>query len=140
MSNTSGRTLSIPIGHAPVAGDPPGLNGVVQSRHGERGIQGLVPVLGDLCARRLNLAQFVRAARKELGLLPVPIPLIAETGMGHALWGSLELSVVPVVAGVRGQLPLLDCAATGPGQTAALVVAGAAPLLSGSRARGDRLG
>src|SRR5438445_5633482 len=140
MSNTNGRTLSIPIGHAPVAGDPPRLNSVVESGHAERGIQGLVPVLGDLCARRLNLTQFVRAARKELGLLPVPIPLMAETGMGHALWRSLELSVVPVLAGVGGHLHLLDSAATGPGQAADLVEAAAGQLLSAGRERDDRLG
>src|SRR5947207_9876803 len=89
------RTLRVPIGHAPVLGDPPGLNAVVQPRHAECFIEGLVPVLGDLCARRLDLTDLVRAARLELRFVSVPIPLIGKTGMGHMPWGSLELSLVP---------------------------------------------
>src|SRR5919197_5629153 len=75
-SNTNGRTLSIPIGHAPVPRDSPGLNGVVQPRHAECFIERLVPVLGDLCSRRLHLTDVVRAARLNLGFLSVPVPLI----------------------------------------------------------------
>src|SRR4029077_18261447 len=80
-ANAIGRTLRVPIGHAPVRGDPPGLHAVVQPRHAEGFIEGLVPELGDLFARRLNLTDLVRAARQELRLFSVPIPLIAETGM-----------------------------------------------------------
>src|SRR6185436_2746303 len=43
ISNTNGRTLSVPIGDAPVARDFPGLYGVVQPRHAERFIKRLVP-------------------------------------------------------------------------------------------------
>src|SRR5688500_1186824 len=95
MSNTNGRTLSEPIVHAPIAGDPPRLNAVVQPRHSEGRIDRHVPEPGDLGSRRLNLAQFVGAARKELGLFSVPVPLIAEPGMRHAMGRSLDLGVVP---------------------------------------------
>src|SRR5262245_60199252 len=116
MSITNPRTLSMPIGHAPVARDFPGLNGVVQPRHAERFIERLVPVLGDLFSRRLHRTQFVRAARLELGFPSVPIPLITEPSVRHSLRRSLDLSVVPVLAAVGGHLHLLDGVATCPGQ------------------------
>src|ERR1700682_3134086 len=94
------RTLRVPIGHAPFLGDPPGLNAVVQPRHAECFIEGLVPELGDLGWGRLNLADLVRPARLELGFVAVPIPLIRKTGMGHSLWRSPELSLVPFLAAV----------------------------------------
>src|SRR6476660_5002245 len=79
-ANAIGRTLlRVPIGHAPVRGDPPGLHAVVQPRHAECFIEGLVPELGDLFARRLNLTDLVRAARQELRFVSVPIPLISKT-------------------------------------------------------------
>src|SRR6185503_18628953 len=74
-ANAIGRILRVPIGHAPVPGDPPGLNAVVQPRHVECFIERLVPVLGDLFARRLNLTDLVGAARQQLGLVSVPVPL-----------------------------------------------------------------
>src|SRR3954466_14852619 len=83
-ANANGSNLRVPIGHAPVSRDPPRLHAVVQARHAERGIVGLVPVLGDLFTRRLNLADLVGAARQEFGLVAVPIPLIGETGVRHA--------------------------------------------------------
>src|SRR5262245_30912133 len=112
MSIMNGRTLSMPIGHAPVARDSPGLNGVVQPGHAERFIKRLVPVLRDLCSRRLHLTDFVRAPRLDLGLLSVPIPLVTEPGMRHARRSSLDLGVVPVLAAVGGDFHLLDRAAT----------------------------
>src|SRR4030095_9942037 len=118
MSNTNGRTLSIPIVHAPITSDPPRLNAVVQTRHAECGIEGLVPVLGDLCSRRLYLTDFVRATRLELGLLSVPIPHIAEPRMFHSIRSPFDLGIVPALAAVGGHLDLLDRAATGPGQAA----------------------
>src|SRR5688500_18611856 len=108
MSNATARTLSKPIGHAPIAGDPPWLNAVVQTRHAERRIEGLVPVLRDLCARRLNLTDFVRAARLELRLLSVPIPHVAKPRVRHALRSPLDLGGGPALAAVRGHLHLLD--------------------------------
>src|SRR5215510_10273390 len=95
MNSSNGRTLSKPIRHAPVSGDLPRLNRVVQSRYAECGIQGLVPVFRDLCARRLNLTDFVGAARLNLGLLPVPIPHVTEPAMRHALRDALDLGIFP---------------------------------------------
>src|SRR6185295_12213214 len=137
-ANAIGSNLRVPIGHAPVPGDPPGLHAVVQPRHAECFIEGLVPELGDLFARRLNLTDLVRAARQEFRLLAVPMPLIAETGMGHTLWRSLELSLVPFLAAVGGHFHLLDGAATGPGQAADLVETFTGQLLPARRERDDR--
>src|SRR5262245_48346594 len=139
-ANAMETTLRVPIGHAPVPGDPPGLNAVVQSRHAECFIEGLVPELGDLCARRLNLTDLVRAARLELRFVAVPIPLIGKTGVGHTLRRSLELGLVPFLAAVGRHFHQLDRAATGPGQAADLVEALAGQLLRARRERDDRLG
>src|SRR4029077_7487088 len=139
-ANAIRKTLRVPIGHAPVLGDPPRLNAVVQPRHAECFIKGLVPVLGDLCARRLRLTDLVRAARLELRFVPVPFQLIAKTGMGHALWRSPELSLVPFLAAVGRHFHQLDRAATGPGQAADLVETLAGQLLGARRERDDRLG
>src|SRR3954447_9577251 len=115
------KSLRVPIGHAPVPGDRPGLNAVVQAGHAECFIEGLVPELRDLCARRLYLTDLVGAARLELRFVSVPIPLIGKTGMPHTLWRSLELSLVPFLAAVGRHFHQLDGAATGPGQAADLV-------------------
>src|SRR5262245_57846192 len=80
ISNASESTLSIAIRYAPIAGDLPRLNAVVETRHAECLVERLVPVLGDLCPGWLNLTDFVCAARLELRLLPVPIPHVAEPG------------------------------------------------------------
>src|SRR5438067_8478228 len=134
------KTLRVSIGHAPVLVDPPGLNTIDQPLHAQRFIEGLVPVRGDLCARRLNLTDLVSAARLELRFVSVPIPLIGKTGMGHTLWRSLELSLVPFLAAVGRHFHQLDRAATGPGQAADLVETLAGQLLSARRERDDRLG
>src|SRR5204863_367516 len=97
-------------------------------------------MFGDLCSRRLNLTQFVRAARLNLGLLPVPIPRVTEAGMGHAIRDPLDLGVVPVPAAVGGHLHLLNGSATGPGQAANLVESAARQLVSGGRESDDRFG
>src|SRR5881409_2787470 len=129
------KTLRVPIGHAPVPRDGPRLNAVVQPRHAECFIEGLVPELGDLCARRLNLTDLVRAARLELRFVSVPIPLIRKTGKGHTLWRSPELSLVPLLAAVGRHFHLLDGAATGPGQAADLVETLTGQLLCARRER-----
>src|SRR4029077_20105565 len=94
-ANAPRRRLREHIGHDPVPADPPGLNAVVQTRDGECGSVGFVPVLGELLACRVNLTDIVRAARQDLRPVAVPVPLIAETCMGHPLWCSLELNLVP---------------------------------------------
>src|SRR5688572_15189615 len=120
-ANTIGRTLRVAIGHAPVGGNPPGLNAVVQPRHAERGIERLVPVFGDLFSRRLDLADLVSTARKDLGLVSVPVPLMSESRMRHALRCPLDLGDVPALAAVGGDFHLANGAATGPGQASDLV-------------------
>src|SRR5262245_18498039 len=65
-THANGRVLREPIGHAPIARDVPRLRTVVLPGHGERLIVGLVPVLRDLLARRLDRPQFVGAARQDL--------------------------------------------------------------------------
>src|SRR6187551_3714822 len=87
-TSANGMALSVPIGHAPITRNSPRLNAVVQPGHRERGIQRLVPVLGELCARRLRLTDFVRAARHDLGLASVPVPHEAEARVRHPLWCS----------------------------------------------------
>src|SRR5712691_5010693 len=97
-------------------------------------------MLGDLCSRRLNLTQFVRAARLELGLLSVPIPLMTEPGMRHAMRSPLNLGVVPTPATVGGHFHLANGSATGPGQAVDLVESSARQLLSPGRESDDRFG
>src|SRR4029434_9115146 len=99
-----------------------------------------IPVLGDLCSRRLSLTQFIRAARLNLGLLSVPIPRGTEPGMRHAMSDPLDLGVVPAPATVGGHLHLLDGSATGPREAANLVESAARQLVSGRRESDDRLG
>src|SRR5207248_8302685 len=102
-------------------------------------IEGLVPVLGDLLARRLRLADLVDAARHDLRLVAVPLPRVGEQAMGHPLRRSLELRLGPFLAAVGGDLYLLDGAAAGPGQATDCVEALAwQPLFTG-RDRDDGL-
>src|SRR5215468_9577055 len=137
--NATGRTLREAIGHASILRDLPWLHRVIEPRHGERLIEGLVPVPGDLLARRLGLANLVDAARHDLGLVAVPIPRVSEQAKGHPLRRSLELRLVPFLAAVGGDLYLLDGDAAGPGQATDFVEALAwQPLFTG-RERDDRL-
>src|SRR5499427_1950643 len=137
--NAIGRTLREAIGHPPVLRDPPWLHRVVQPRHAECLIEGLVPVLGDLLARRLRLADLVDAARHDLGLVAVPLPRVGEQAKGHPLRRSLELRLVPFLAAVGGDLYLLDGAAAGPGQATDFIEALARQPLFTGRERDDRL-
>ena len=52
--------------------------------------------------RRLHLAQFVRAARQQRALFPVPPPVEAKAGMRHAIGGRPQLSVLPFLSAVGG--------------------------------------
>src|SRR5215467_14518262 len=133
-------SLSEPIGHAPVLGDPPRHDAVVQPRHPVISFKRHVPVLGDLLSRRLLLPDLVGAARKNLGLVSIPIPLIAKPGVRHTLWGPLELGAVPLPPAIGGYLHGTNGAPAGPGQPADLVESGAGQLLSAGRVRDDRLG
>ena len=70
---------------------------------------------------------------------PSQFHVMAETGMGHALWRPLDLGFVPALAAVGGHFHQLDRAAAGPRQAADLVEAAAGKLLSARRERDDRL-
>src|SRR4030095_4563178 len=139
ISNATAKTLSEAIGDAPVAGDLPRLNAVVETLHAEGLVVGLIPVFRDLFSRRLNLADFVRAARQDLGLFAVPIPHQSKPRVRHALRRSLELGLLPLLAAVGGNLHQLDRAATGPCEAADLIEAFTGQLLSGGRERDDGL-
>src|SRR6516165_204803 len=139
-SSTITTSLSEPIRHTPVLGDPPRHNAVVQPRHSVISIKRHVPVLGDLLSRRLHLPDLVDAARKNLGLVSIPIPLIAEPGVRHALCSRLDLGGVPLPPAIGGDLDSTDGAPAGPRQPADLVESAAGQLLSAGRVRDDRLG
>src|ERR1700682_4448397 len=120
-SSTIATSLSEPIGHAPIRGDFPRHNAVVEPRHSVISIKRHVPVLGDLLSHRLHLPDLVGAARKNLGLVSIPIPLIAESGVRHALWCPLDLGGVPLPPAIGGYLHGTDGTPAGPGQAADLV-------------------
>src|SRR5215467_3316682 len=95
-------SLSEPIGHAPVSRDLPGHHAVIQPGHSVVTIKRHVPVLGDLLSRRLLLPDLVGAAGNNLGLVSIPIPLIAKPGLRHALCSPLELGAVPLPPAIGG--------------------------------------
>src|SRR5688572_8416320 len=135
-----GASLSVEaIGDAPIAGDVPRHDGVVQTRDAERLVERFVEVLGDLGARRLHRPEFVRAARHDDGLRTVPVPGKAEAGERHALSRAFDLRHLPALAVVGRHLDLADGAASGPGQPADLVEAAAAQLLAAGGVGDHRL-
>src|SRR5262249_39655477 len=103
MSKTAANTLSDRIVNAPIARDPPGLNRIVIPWHVEIVfvICWHVEELGDLGSRRLNLTDFVCAPRKDFGFRAVPIPVVGEFGVRHAIGRSPNLGGLPALAGVR---------------------------------------
>src|SRR6516162_3546627 len=133
-------SLSEPIGHAPVLGDLPGHNAVVEPGHSVISLHRHVPPLGDLLSQRLHLPDLVGGARKNLGRVSIPSPRIAEPDVRHALWCRLELGEVPLLPAVGGYLHGTNGAPAGPGQPADLVESAAGQLLSAGRVRDDRLG
>src|SRR5262249_46417282 len=136
-SKTTERTLSNRIVNASIARDPPRLNGIVVAWHVERVIVlRHVEELGDLRSRRLNLTDFVCAPRKDLGFGAVPIPVVGEFGVRHAIGRSPNLGGFPVLASVSGYFHLANGAPTGPSQAPYLVESAAGQLLS-SRRIGD---
>src|SRR6202163_425864 len=135
-SNRIAASLSEPIGHLPVLGDLPRHDAVVYPRHVPNR---LVPELGDLLQRQLLLPDLVGAARKKVGLVSIPIPLISEPDVRHALWGHLELGGVPLLPAIGGDLHGLDGAAAGPSQPGDLVGSLAGQLLCAGRVGDDRL-
>src|SRR5690349_17998228 len=92
-SSRIAASLSEPIGHLPVLGDLPGHDAVVEPGHVPNR---LVKELGDLLQRRLLLPDLVGGAGKDLRLVSIPIPLISEPDVRHALWSHLEHGGVPL--------------------------------------------
>src|ERR1700684_3085165 len=76
------RNLGKPIVNAPVARDRPRLNGIVGPSNPDS-FNGFVPVFRHVGPRRLNRAQFVRAARHQRTLFSVPPPVVAESSVRH---------------------------------------------------------
>src|SRR5262245_1282740 len=133
-------SLSEPIRHAPVLGDLPGHDAVVEPGHAVIALRRHVPPLGDLLSQRLHLPDLVGGTRKNLGRVAIPGPLIAKPHVRHALRSVLELGAVPLLPAIGGDLDGLDGASAGPGQPADLVEAFAGQLLSAGRVCDDRLG
>src|SRR5215831_183694 len=129
-------SLSEPIGHAPVLGDLPRHNAVVEPGHVP---DRLIKELGDLLQCRLLLPDLVGAAGKNFVLVSIPIPLISEPDVRHALWSHLELGGVHLLPAIGGDLPGLDGAAAGLGQPGDLVGSLAGQLLCAGRVGDDRL-
>src|SRR5262249_14407532 len=127
--------LSEPIGHLPVLGDPPRHDAVVEPRHSVVPLERHVMILGDLLSRRLHLPDLVGGARKNLGLVSIPSPLIGEPDVRHALWSPLELGDVPLLPAVGGDFHGTNGAPAGPGQPGDLVESAAGELLCAGRIR-----
>src|SRR5262245_26960057 len=132
-------SLSEPIGHAPVPGDLPGHDAVVEPGHSVISLHRHVPPLGDLLSQRLHLPDLVGGARKNLGRASIPSPLIAEPDVRHALWCRLELGEVPLLPAIGGYLHRTNGPPPGPAQPADRDESAAAQLLSAGRIRDDRL-
>src|SRR5262245_60053094 len=133
-------SLSEPIGHAPVLRDLPGHNAVVEPAHSVISLHRHVPPLGDLLSQRLHLPDPVGGARKNLGRVSIPSPLIAEPDVRHALWCRLELGEVPILPAIGGYLHGTNGAPAGPGQPADLVESAAGQPLSPGRVPECRIG
>src|SRR5439155_20296798 len=86
--------LSEPIGHAPVPGDFPGHNAVVQPGHPVVPLEGYFPPIGDLLSHRLPLPDLVGAARQNRGLGSIPLPWVGESDVRHALWSVTETAIL----------------------------------------------
>src|SRR3982074_1317312 len=71
-------SLSEPIGHAPVLGDLPGHNAVVEPGHSVISLHRHVPPLGDLLSQRLHLSDLVGGALQDHGGETTPSPLVAQ--------------------------------------------------------------
>src|SRR6516164_7249476 len=110
------RDLGKPIVNAPVASDPPRLNGIVGASNPEIVVQGFVPVFGDVGSSWLNRAQFVGAARHEHTGFSVPLPMEAKSGMRHWVGRRPKVGMVPAFAAIERYLDAADSAATRPRQ------------------------
>src|SRR5262245_4259373 len=120
------------IVHAPIAGHPPGLDGIEMN-----GADGLIrvfvrdaPMLIQLRTRRLNVTRLIRGTRHEHRLLSVPSPVKRKPGMRLGMHRRLELRFLPTLAAVGGDFDFGDRATAGPGQPGNLDISRAGNLLS----------
>src|SRR5499433_3669827 len=134
-SSRIAASLSEPIGHAPVLGDLPRHDAVIEPGHSVISLHRHIPPPGDLLSQRLYLPDFVGGARQNLGRVSIPGPLIAEPHERHALGRVLELGEVPLLSAIGGDLHGLDGAPAGPGHPGNLVESFAGQLLCAGRVR-----
>src|SRR5262245_6728501 len=133
-------SLSEPIGHAPVLGDLPRHDAVVEPGHSVISLHRHLPPPGDLLSQRLHLPDPVGGTRKNLGRVSIPGPLIAEPHARHAFWSRLALGGLPRRPAIVGDLAGLNGPSAGPSQPADLLQSFTGQLLSAGRVRDDRLG
>src|SRR5690349_15836463 len=107
------RSLGKPIVNAPVGCNAPRLNGIVGASNLELPVQGFVPILRDLGSRRLHCPDFVRAARHQHTLFPVPVPMEAKSSMRHSIGGRPKISILPTLATIGRYLDAADSAGAG---------------------------
>src|SRR5215471_19210629 len=134
------KSLRDAIGHAPIRSDLPWHNSVIRTWDTM-----VVIIIGChvhdfrvLCARRLNLTQFVYTTGLELTRLSVPFPVQAKTGMRHRVDFTSKFRFFPGLAAVGGYFHLLNLAVARPSQAGNLVEPGTGQLLSAGRRRDDR--
>src|SRR5271169_1625130 len=97
------KSLGKPIVNAPVAGDPPRLNGIFGPSNSDF-FKGFVPVFRDVGPRGLNRAQFVRAARHQRTLFSVPLPVVAKSRVRHWIRWCSKVGILPAQTAVGGYL------------------------------------
>src|SRR5579863_1804171 len=108
ISGTKRLALVKRILNAPISAHPPRLNRVGEKFHNwralpkvlhiairYRGLPLIAPQFAQLSHRRLNVSEFVRAARLDQRLSPVPIPGQAKSRECFSEHGLLKLRVFP---------------------------------------------
>src|SRR5690242_7804568 len=92
------RSLGKPIVNAPICRNAPRLNGIVGASNLDLAIQGFILILRVLVPHWLHHSHFIRAARHQHALFPVPIPMEAESSMRHPIGGRPKVSILPTLA------------------------------------------
>ena len=107
----------------PIAGHPPGLNPVVGALRAVRFviIRGNIKELGELRLCRLNLAEFICAARLEHALLSFPLPVHAKSRVSHRMHRPANLGFFPGLAPIGRYFHLPNRTPAGPSQAGDLV-------------------
>src|SRR5262245_38566570 len=97
-------SLGEPIGHLPVARDPPRHDAVVEPGHPVIPLLRHVPPPGDLLAQWLHLPDLVGGARHNHGLLAIPGPWLGEPDARHAWWRVSGIGQAPDLGVSPGRL------------------------------------